>query len=270
MVTSPLVMPQVPFPSSDLSVVLSDQDMSSPEPVMGPLLTHQEILVENHLNSKCSTPSLFDLFNEYSNGNNPNDQMSSNNISIKQEFSDQNLRTAPQNMNFYPTFNTPIQPDTHIPVITMDSFQCLRETMSYSAPPPIQPAYQTCNPPTPPQASPPPPLTHYDPIIEVRRSPEPIICSSPIRNPVKVSCNTCTATLYPNLLCRGSRGRCILYNGEWLTPNQYEYRAGRERSKYWKRSLYIEGKSLLTLIKEGKLHEHQRACTCQDSENLER
>ena len=205
---------------------IADKDAGSDyEPVYSILMSRPEIMVENSLNKQNTQQSLFDLYNEYSS------------TESKTE-----------------TENEP----TVIPVIPVDRFEEQQANLPY-IPPVIVPKYAPLAPPSPPPPSPPPdmPILLSEPVEQV-----PIPCSSPITKPVTVSCNEEEGILHPNLLCRGSRGKCIYYQGQWLTPNQFEYHTGRERSKYWKRSLYIDGKSLVHIMREGKLTEHDRSCTC--------
>lgn len=144
-----------------------------------------------------------------------------------------------------------------IPLEDLDKAEYDLSCQSYSPPRLAAPAPA----PAPPPRSPTPPPLDYT-FSEPVEQPHPIPCGSPITRPIKVYCNEESGVLHPDMLCRGSRGRCILYHGEWLTPNQFEYHTGRERSKYWKRSLYYEGRSLVLLFREGKLTEHDRSCSC--------
>ena len=197
------------------------------EPVYGVLMSRPEIMVENSLNKQNKQQSLFDLFNEYS----PNEKKR----------------------------KTESESETHvIPIMTVDRFEEDQANLTYTPPVKVQ-KYAPLAPPSPPPISPPRdmPMLLSEPVEQVH-----IPCSSPITKPVTVSCNEEEGVLHPNLLCRGSRGKCIYYQGQWLTPNQFEYHTGRERSKYWKRSLYVGGKSLVHIMREGKLTEHDRSCTC--------
>ena len=94
----------------------------------------------------------------------------------------------------------------------------------------------------------------------------PLRCGPPISKPLTVTCNEEEGIFHPSLLCRGSRGKCIHYQGEWLTPNQFEYHTGRAQSKYWKRSIYALGTPLVNLMREGRMAEHDRSCTCGEME----
>ena len=147
-----------------------------------------------------------------------------------------------------------------IPVIEEDLDVELESVTCYRAPSPKQ--YDE-PPKTPPCDTPPPgpsePIPESSPAVMVRQGPV-------IIKPLTVTCNEEEAVLHPDLLCRGSRGKCILYQGQWLTPNQFEYHTGRAQSKYWKRSIYAMGTPLVSLMREGRLSEHDRSCTCGEME----
>ena len=77
-----------------------------------------------------------------------------------------------------------------------------------------------------------------------------------------IQCGEKTALLFVSKLCQGSKGPCILYNNEWLTPNELQYICERETAKDWKRSIRHKGKSLKTLIAQGFLKVHPPICDC--------
>lgn len=80
--------------------------------------------------------------------------------------------------------------------------------------------------------------------------------------PLEIQCGENTALLYVTKLCQGSKGPCILFNNEWLTPNELQYVSGRETAKDWKRSIRFKGKSLKSLIARGLIKVHPPICDC--------
>lgn len=80
--------------------------------------------------------------------------------------------------------------------------------------------------------------------------------------PLEIQCGEKTAWLYVSKLCQGSKGPCIRYGNEWLTPNELQYICGRETAKDWKRSIRHKGKSLKSLIAQGFLKVHPPICDC--------
>lgn len=80
--------------------------------------------------------------------------------------------------------------------------------------------------------------------------------------PLEIQCGEKTALLFVSKLCQGSKGPCILYGNEWLTPNELQYICGRETAKDWKRSIRHKGKSLKSLIAQGFLKVHPPICDC--------
>lgn len=80
--------------------------------------------------------------------------------------------------------------------------------------------------------------------------------------PLEIQCGENSALLYVSKLCQGSKGPCILFNTEWLTPNELQYISGRETAKDWKRSIRYKGKSLKSLIGRGLLKVHPPICDC--------
>lgn len=80
--------------------------------------------------------------------------------------------------------------------------------------------------------------------------------------PLEIQCGENSALLYVSKLCQGSKGPCILFNNEWLTPNELQYISGRETAKDWKRSIRFKGKSLKSLIARGLIKVHPPICDC--------
>lgn len=52
---------------------------------------------------------------------------------------------------------------------------------------------------------------------------------------LNVRCKSTTALLYSNKYETGSKGKCIQLGDEWLTPNEFEDRAGSKAKKYLSR-----------------------------------
>ena len=67
----------------------------------------------------------------------------------------------------------------------------------------------------------------------------------------KVSCGGNSAILYLSKLSFGSKNECIEHRGEWLTPNQFQYKSGKGSAKNWKRSIHHKSIRLKTLIDKG-------------------
>jgi len=77
-----------------------------------------------------------------------------------------------------------------------------------------------------------------------------------------IDCGPNQGILYLSRLCQGSKGPCILFNGYFLTPNEFQYVSGRETAKDWKRSIRHNGKSIKLLISKGVLSVHSPICEC--------
>lgn len=68
-----------------------------------------------------------------------------------------------------------------------------------------------------------------------------------------VECGPNKAQMYLSKLHQGSKGSCLLFQGSWLTPNEFQYVSGRETAKDWKRSIRHQGKSIKLLFSRGIL-----------------
>ncbi|CAH1775932.1 unnamed protein product [Owenia fusiformis] len=77
-----------------------------------------------------------------------------------------------------------------------------------------------------------------------------------------IECGEKIAILYKEKLCLGSKGKCILHEERWLTPNEFQFISGRQSAKDWKRSIRHGGKSLKVLITKGYLTVHANGCEC--------
>lgn len=77
-----------------------------------------------------------------------------------------------------------------------------------------------------------------------------------------VTCAENDAKFYRERFARGSIGRCVLFRGGWLTPNEFQAVSGRQSSKDWKRSIRLNSRCLKEYIGEGLFKEHPKVCTC--------
>lgn len=78
-----------------------------------------------------------------------------------------------------------------------------------------------------------------------------------------VTCAENEAKFYKERFARGSIGRCVLFNGRWITPNEFQAVSGRQSSKDWKRSIRLNGRCLKEYIGEGLFREHPKLCPCK-------
>ena len=79
---------------------------------------------------------------------------------------------------------------------------------------------------------------------------------------LQVTCAENEAKFYKNRFARGSIGRCVLFRGRWITPNEFQAISGRQSSKDWKRSIRLNGRCLKEYINDGLFKEHQKNCIC--------
>ena len=89
------------------------------------------------------------------------------------------------------------------------------------------------------------------------------ILSSELPDVMPVKCGQLEGELHVKRLGSGSRGPCILLNGVWLTPNQFECQGGQGYFRYWKRSIRHGTKPLDCYIKLGLIKLHYRFCACE-------
>lgn len=75
---------------------------------------------------------------------------------------------------------------------------------------------------------------------------------SRIGNILNIRCKSTTAQLYANKYESGSKGKCILLGDEWLTPNEFEDRAGSKAKKYLS-SIKCLGRPLRVYVNSGEL-----------------
>lgn len=87
--------------------------------------------------------------------------------------------------------------------------------------------------------------------------------SEPTEAVLDVECGPNKGVLYLSKLCQGSKGSCILFNGSWLTPNEFQYVSGRETAKDWKRSIRHYGKSMKLLLTKSIMTVQPPVCKCE-------
>lgn len=80
---------------------------------------------------------------------------------------------------------------------------------------------------------------------------------------LNVSCASNEAKFYIKRFARGSVGKCILFKGRWITPNEFQAISGRKSSKDWKRSIRLKGRCLKEFIAQGLFQEHAKTCACK-------
>ena len=78
-----------------------------------------------------------------------------------------------------------------------------------------------------------------------------------------VQCGNNKADFHVAKFARGSRGACIQYKDEWLTPNEFQFISGRESCKDWKRSIRHDGRPMKRLVAQGQVRVHKIDCLCK-------
>lgn len=86
---------------------------------------------------------------------------------------------------------------------------------------------------------------------------------------LEVECGENKAMMYLSKLYQGSKGHCIEFHGQWITPNEFQAVSGRESAKDWKRSIRHHGRSLKLLLSKGVLDVHPAACRCDSCRLLQ-
>merc|ERR1712045_671391 len=81
--------------------------------------------------------------------------------------------------------------------------------------------------------------------------------STPVSTPrmgavMNVRCKSTTAVMYTQKYESGSKGKCIQLGEEWLTPNEFEDRAGSKAKKYLS-SIKCLGRPLRVFVNSGEL-----------------
>ena len=94
-----------------------------------------------------------------------------------------------------------------------------------------------------PLLAPPPSLGKSDIISQATISSTKTLPS----NVMEVQCMSVSALLYMAKYESGSRGKCILINEEWMTPNEFEKKAGSKAKKYLS-SIKCSGRPLRAFV----------------------
>ena len=76
--------------------------------------------------------------------------------------------------------------------------------------------------------------------------------SARLGNVMQVRCKSVSALLYVAKYESGSKGKCILVNEEWMTPNEFEEKAGSKAKKYLS-SIKCSGRPLRAYVNSGEL-----------------
>ncbi|XP_065184233.1 uncharacterized protein LOC135814955 [Sycon ciliatum] len=84
---------------------------------------------------------------------------------------------------------------------------------------------------------------------------------------LSIQCGDNEAEFHVSKFARGSRGACILYKSEWITPNDFQYISGRESCKDWKRSIRYQGRPMKQAVAHGLLKVHALDCSCKLCQN---
>ena len=105
--------------------------------------------------------------------------------------------------------------------------------------------------PAPAMTTPAPP-TFLQPTTSNTLLNKPSSTGSRIGNILNVRCKSTTALLYANKYESGSKGKCIQLGDEWLTPNEFEDRAGSKAKKYLS-SIKCMGRPLRVYVNSGEL-----------------
>ena len=79
---------------------------------------------------------------------------------------------------------------------------------------------------------------------------------------LKVQCGTNEAAVSLAKLRQGSRTASVLFNGAWISPNQFQNVSGRQKIKDWKRSIRHHGRTLRQLMGQGLLRVDPPSCAC--------
>jgi hypothetical protein len=79
---------------------------------------------------------------------------------------------------------------------------------------------------------------------------------------IEVECGGNKAMMFLSKLYQGSKGKCIEFGDNWITPNEFQTMSGRESAKDWKRSIRHRGRSMKLLLSKNILVVHPAACKC--------
>ena len=78
-----------------------------------------------------------------------------------------------------------------------------------------------------------------------------------------VECGEARASFHKERFGPSGKSVCVLFKGEWMTPLQFEDKAGLGASHNWKRSLRHKGKAMTYWISKGLIKPCQKYCGCQ-------
>jgi len=84
---------------------------------------------------------------------------------------------------------------------------------------------------------------------------------------IQVNCNSVLGHLHKTKFGSGSKGKCIVVNGRWMTPNEFESFCGKGNCKDWKRTIKTGGQPLLSLVDNNTLILHAVSCSCAACSN---
>jgi len=89
------------------------------------------------------------------------------------------------------------------------------------------------------------------------------------KDQLAVYCNSAKfqAILDKSRFGSGSKGMCIHYMSEWMTPRMFEVKCGLEKSRDWRRTIHYQGDTLKTLIQYNILKPHAQSCACKICSN---
>ncbi|CAL4122269.1 unnamed protein product [Meganyctiphanes norvegica] len=79
---------------------------------------------------------------------------------------------------------------------------------------------------------------------------------------IEVQCKDIKGTLIKARFGSGNRGRCIITDKTWFTPQEFQEFTGLSACKDWKKSIKFQGEPILVLIDGGFLLPHHHSCTC--------
>ena len=74
----------------------------------------------------------------------------------------------------------------------------------------------------------------------------------------EVKCRRAVGEFHMSKFVSGSKGECILYEGSWISPNEFEKEAG-SRSKKYKNSLFVNNKPIIKLLEEKNISTPSRS-----------
>jgi hypothetical protein len=81
---------------------------------------------------------------------------------------------------------------------------------------------------------------------------------------VEIECGDNVAVLYRSKFGarRSASKRCICFNSDFYSPREFERKCQLSHQNDWKTSVKYKGETIQTLISDGRLPLHDRACKC--------